>query len=129
MKGNFHVRFLEGGTGGNTGPLLDRTVAGKKVAHRFRLTTGGVMGFAGLWSKWKVEGQQALFTCCVITTNANELVRPFHDRMPAILAPSDYSAWFDADTPLADLRALLKPYPAELMDVSAASAAGEQPQE
>jgi putative SOS response-associated peptidase YedK len=79
------------------------------------------MGFAGLWSKWKVEGQQPLFTCCVITTAANDLVKPFHDRMPAILAPTDYATWFDHDLPLERVHALLKPYPAELMEVSAAS--------
>lgn len=67
------------------------------------------------------EGGKKLITCCVLTTAANELVRPFHDRMPAILAPGDYAKWFDADTPLADLHALLKPYPAELMAVSEAN--------
>lgn len=98
-----------------------RTEGKQKVPHRFRLASGGAMGFAGLWSKWKVEGQAALFTCCVITAAANELVRPFHDRMPAILAPEDYAMWFDAETPLKEAHALLKSYPAELMVESAAS--------
>ena len=40
------------------------------MPRRFRLVSGGLLGFAGLWSKWTVEGQQALFTCCVITTVA-----------------------------------------------------------
>ena len=93
----------------------------QKVPHRFHLASGGVMGFAGLWSKWKVEGRPALFTCCVITTAANDLVRPFHDRMPAVLSPGDYEKWFDPDTPLKELHALLKPYPAEAMAESAAS--------
>jgi putative SOS response-associated peptidase YedK len=30
-----------------------------------------------------------LFTCCIITTAANDLVQPYHDRMPAILRPED----------------------------------------
>jgi putative SOS response-associated peptidase YedK len=92
------------------------------VPHRFRLASGAVMGFAGLWSVWNGgEGTKRLFTCCVITTAANELVKPFHDRMPAILAPDEYETWFDNDTPLKELHALLKPYPEELMEVSAAS--------
>jgi len=97
-----------------------RTLGGKKVPHRFRLAFG-VMGFAGLWSVWSGEEGKKLFTCCVITTTANELVRPFHDCMPAILAPEDYAKWFDGETPLKELHALLKPYPAELMEVSEAS--------
>jgi putative SOS response-associated peptidase YedK len=40
--------------------------------------------------------------------------------MPAILAPGDYAKWFDAETSLADLHALLKPYPADLMAASEA---------
>lgn len=98
-----------------------RGVGKEKVPHRFRLTSGGVMGFAGLWSVWTTPEEKKLITCCVITTAANELVRPFHDRMPAILAPDDYAKWFDADTELKELHALLKPYPAELMQVSEAS--------
>lgn len=99
-----------------------RTVGSKKVPHRFRLASGGVMGFAGLWSVWRGgEGDKKLITCCVITTAANELVRPFHDRMPAILAPGDYAKWFDADTSLAHLHALLNPYPAALMAASEAN--------
>lgn len=44
-----------------------------------------------------------------------------HDRMPATLSPDDYAKWFDAETELTNLHALLKPYPAELMAVSEAS--------
>jgi putative SOS response-associated peptidase YedK len=96
-------------------------VGTKKVPHHFRLRTGGVLGFAGLWSTWRVEGEKPLFTCCVITVPANDLVQPLHDRMPAILDPADYQTWFDWDTPLVDLKALLKPYPAELMQVGEAN--------
>jgi putative SOS response-associated peptidase YedK len=98
-----------------------RTEGGRKRPHRFRLASGGVMGFAGLWSRWEVEGEPKLLTCCVITTVANDVVRPFHDRMPAVLKPEDYEQWLDADAPLKEVHALLKPYPAELMEVSAAS--------
>ncbi len=98
-----------------------RTEGGRKRPHRFRLASGSVMGFAGLWSVWEVEDSPRLFTCCVITTKSNALVGPFHDRMPAILAPEDYEAWLDTDAPLKESHALLKPYPAELMEVSEAS--------
>lgn len=41
--------------------------------------------------------------------------------MPAILAPGDYAKWFDTETALKELNALLKPYPADLMVVSEAN--------
>ena len=47
---------------------------------------------AGLWECWD-GGDGPLETCTIITTEANELMRPIHDRMPVILAANDYSAW------------------------------------
>jgi putative SOS response-associated peptidase YedK len=52
----------------------------------------------------------------IITTEANDLMRPLHDRMPAILRESDYEAWLaPQDQAPAALQALLAPYPAEEM--------------
>jgi putative SOS response-associated peptidase YedK len=47
-----------------------------------------------------------------------------HDRMPAILAPEEYAAWFDAETPLKEAHELLKPHPAELMTAQHPTPAG-----
>ncbi len=98
-------------------------VEGKmKLPLRFHLASGGVMGFAALWSKWRGDPEKpAIFTCCVITTAANELVSPYHDRMPAVLAPSEYALWLDHSAPEEDVHTLLKPFPAELMAASAAN--------
>ena len=53
---------------------------------------GVAFGIAGLWENWKdpVSGEW-IRTFAVITTDANELVADIHDRMPAILAPGDYT--------------------------------------
>ncbi len=56
------------------------------------------------------------FTCCLITTAANDVVKPFHDRMPAILSPDDYATWLDAGSTPKAAHALLRPYPADLME-------------
>jgi putative SOS response-associated peptidase YedK len=93
----------------------------RKIPVRFHLRAGGVMAFAGLWSVWTGPDTKHLFTCCVLTTTANELVRPLHERMPAILAPEEYAAWLDPDTPATELRTLLKTYPADLMAASDAN--------
>ena len=56
---------------------------------------------------------EAVETCTIITTNANELVGQLHDRMPLIIQPSDYGSWLHASNPKAE--ALLKPFPSDLM--------------
>ena len=53
-------------------------------------------------------------TFAIITTNANELVADIHDRMPAILAPSDYARWLGDEPDPSDL---MRPHPAELMRI------------
>lgn len=58
--------------------------------------------FAGLWERWR-GGDGELETCTIITTEANELLRPLHDRMPVILAPRDYGEWL---APVANPEAL-----------------------
>ena len=58
---------------------------------------------------------------------ANDVVRPYHDRMPAILAPDDYAAWLDADTDLKAAHKLLRPYPADLMEAVEASSLVNSP--
>jgi putative SOS response-associated peptidase YedK len=83
------------------------------------LKDGELFAFAGLWESWKgPEG--VVETCSIITTDANELVRPLHDRMPVILATRDYDKWLDAgiEDP-AQLEPLLKPYPASEMALRA----------
>jgi putative SOS response-associated peptidase YedK len=69
----------------------------------------------------------------VITTEANELVRPVHDRMPAILGPSNHGVWLDPKNTDTGLLPLLAPWPAEEMTAAPAnpvvnSARNEGPQ-
>jgi putative SOS response-associated peptidase YedK len=80
----------------------------------FSLAGGGLMAFAGLWEVW-TDGTRKVITCCLITTDPNELVRDYHDRMPAVLPADDYRRWLDNDTPPQELKAMLRPFPAEVM--------------
>jgi putative SOS response-associated peptidase YedK len=53
-------------------------------------------------------------SCTIITTDANKVIRPIHDRMPMILGPADYDTWLDSE--LRDpgrLQPLLWPCPSE----------------
>ena len=87
----------------------------KRVRH-FALKSGGPFAFAGLWDVWRGDGKP-LLTGCLITTHANDLVRPIHDRMPVIVPPGSYGEWLDPGTTEARLVSLLKPYPADEMRV------------
>jgi putative SOS response-associated peptidase YedK len=55
---------------------------------------------------------ESVEACTIVRTEANELVRPMHDRMPVILLPADFDIWIDPRTPKERLQALLQPYPA-----------------
>jgi putative SOS response-associated peptidase YedK len=74
------------------------------------------MAFAGLWERWRSPEVYDVESCSIIVTEANDLVRPIHDRMPAILAPADWAAWMDPNAKdLMPLQGILKPFPAEAM--------------
>jgi putative SOS response-associated peptidase YedK len=61
--------------------------------------------FAGIWERWKREGE-GIESCAIITTDANDLMKPLHDRMPVIIPPEEYDRWLaEPDT------GLLQPYP------------------
>jgi putative SOS response-associated peptidase YedK len=73
-------------------------------------------GFAGLWDTWSSADGKEIKTCTIITTEANELLNPIHDRMPVILKKEDEAMRLDPTIQdPAKLLPLLKPYPAEDM--------------
>jgi putative SOS response-associated peptidase YedK len=71
-----------------------------------------VMAVAGLWERWAGAADAPIESCTLLTTEANELIAPMHDRMPVIVAPENYELWLNApEEDLAVLRPLLAPYP------------------
>jgi putative SOS response-associated peptidase YedK len=90
--------------------------AGKKQPWLFRLRGGEPFAFAGLWEHWEKGGGEPLETCTVLTTEANDIVRPVHGRMPVILPESAYAAWLDPGVKAPGvLLELLQPFPAAEM--------------
>lgn len=73
--------------------------------------------FAGLWEVWREsEDAEPLRTCTIITTTANDLLRPIHDRMPVVLPPERWEEWLDpSNQDLEGLRGLLSPAPNDLL--------------
>lgn len=71
-----------------------------------------LFAFAGLYDRWHAEQADELRSYTIITTEANPLVRPIHNRMPAVLQREDYPQWLSSDpVPAEALLALLDPCP------------------
>ena len=89
----------------------------KKMPLYYYLKSGRPFGFAGLYETWISPDKKEINTCVIITTAANELIAPVHDRMPVILSHDQEKVWLDsAVVDLSDLKSILKPYPAEEMN-------------
>lgn len=65
----------------------------KKIPIYIQHTERALFAFAGLWESWKTADDAWLQTCAILTTDANEKVRPIHHRMTVILEPEDYALW------------------------------------
>ena len=92
-------------------------VAGYKQPHFIRPVGGeALFGFGGLLEHWEgPEGQ--VLTFAILTTAANDLMRPIHDRMPVIVRPEDYADWLDPGVTDANLlRQLAGEYPPAAME-------------
>jgi putative SOS response-associated peptidase YedK len=90
---------------------------GGKQPFYIRLRDGRPFAFAGLWEHWEGQDGSVIESCTLLTTEPNELIRPLHNRMPAILQPKDYGLWLDLAVEDARLlQPLLRPYPPEAMD-------------
>jgi putative SOS response-associated peptidase YedK len=89
---------------------------GRKQPYYIRRPDGKPFAFAGLWESWEGPGQAAVESCAILTTSANELLLPIHDRMPVIVSPADYDLWLSPEVrDPAELARLFRPCPPEEM--------------
>jgi len=93
-----------------------RELEGKrqKAPYVIRHRDGSPLAFAGLWEVWHDAEDQPLRTCLIITTEANRLLAPIHDRMPVVLPPDAWDEWLDPENQdVSRLQKLLVPAPAK----------------
>ena len=83
----------------------------KKQPYYFSLVSGKPFAFAGLFDLWKGPDGSIIESCAIITTEANDVVSPVHNRMPVILSdPADWSIWLSAESGNEDqIKKLLRP--------------------
>ncbi len=77
-----------------------------------------LMALAGLWESWRSPAGERLRSFAIVTTAANALLAPVHDRMPVILGPQSWPLWLgEAAADAERLKTLLTPYPADEMAI------------
>lgn len=86
-----------------------------KQPYYFRVGSGELFAFAGLWEHWQDGNGTEINSCTIVTTSPNELMAEIHDRMPVILHAEDYDRWLDANSNSSDLQPLLRPFEADRM--------------
>ena len=86
---------------------------GRKQPVLIAMKDGSVFAFAGLYERWLTGDGEPLDSCTILTTDANDLLRAVHDRMPVIVPADQYARWLDPaqDGP----QALVAPYPSDAM--------------
>lgn len=91
---------------------------GPKQPYRvYRDPTGddaAAFAMAGLWERWEGENGDSIDSVTILTTDANELVAPIHDRMPVVLPRDEESRWLTVDPD--ERRTLCQPYAGDDLD-------------
>ena len=91
------------------------------MSYEFEKSEDIPVAFAGLVERWE-KGETPVDSCSIITTDANKLMAPLHDRMPVILSRDDFALWLDPEFQAVDhLQGLLKPYDAAKMKATPVS--------
>jgi putative SOS response-associated peptidase YedK len=91
-------------------------VNGKKQPWYIKGHEDQRLSLAGLWEHWQSEDGSENHTRAIITTSANELMTPIHDRMPLIIGKEYIAAWLDLNTRLDDVAHLLRPCASEMLE-------------
>ncbi|MEW6237919.1 MAG: SOS response-associated peptidase [Candidatus Omnitrophota bacterium] len=93
---------------------------GEKQPYFIRLKGEQTFAFAGIWERWQGTPEAPVESCAILTTAANNLIQPLHERMPVILPPEDYGAWLDPENQKAEnIQPMFRPYPANAMEALA----------
>ncbi len=108
-----------------------RREGNRKVPMWIHLKKREPFAFAGLWDCWlDRDNDSELYTFTIITTQANALLRPIHNRMPVIYDKEMGRQWLEesfGDQPMI-LAAVLQPLPSDLMEAHEVSTLVNSPE-
>ena len=94
-----------------------QAAGGRKRPFYVHAKSGEPLAFAGLWETWMGPNGEKLDTAAIVTTRANKLLEPIHDRMPVVIAPEAFELWLNGDkVDAATAAALIAPAPEDLLE-------------
>lgn len=94
-----------------------KRVGKDKTPMRIMTKNGKIFAMAGIWNTFTRPDGVKIHTCAIVTTSANKLIGEIHDRMPVILNEVDQKTWINPGSSTASLKALMKSYPEEEIEV------------
>jgi putative SOS response-associated peptidase YedK len=88
----------------------ERSSDGRRQAWFIHHRDRSPLALAGLWDVWRAPTGELVRTCAVLTTAANRMMAPVHDRMPVLIDAAGWGDWLDRDNQdVAVLAGLLLP--------------------
>lgn len=82
-----------------------------KQPYYIKRQDDNLLAIAALWESWQsADGVETIQSCCLITTYANEILSPIHDRMPVILGKKAQALWLNPKTSAGEASNLLTPF-------------------
>ena len=76
--------------------------------YRIRKVNYETFWLGGIWSKWTSEDGAELESCCILTTEPNEIVKPLHRRMPVVVPDGYEELWTEQVKDAYELKGLLQ---------------------
>ncbi|GAB2486352.1 SOS response-associated peptidase [Alkalibacterium psychrotolerans] len=87
----------------------------KKDKKLIRVENLPVFSMAGVCERYTDDYGHSYLTYAILTTDANDQMKPIHDRMPVILNPEDEKEYLDLEADVAVVQKLLRPTEKELI--------------
>ncbi|MFW9959199.1 MAG: SOS response-associated peptidase [Candidatus Odinarchaeota archaeon] len=88
-----------------------------KTPMLIRMKSQDTFAMAGLYEYWKMKSGKTLESCAIVTTAANDFMKPIHDRMPVILRPENEDKWLDSELQdVQEITHLLNPIDTDLLE-------------
>ena len=85
-----------------------------RTPHYVQMKSGEPFALAGIWERWQSPDGSEILSSAIITTDANGIIAPIHNRMPVIVSPDDYERWLTPGQPQnGHLDDVLIPFPNE----------------
>ena len=75
--------------------------------YRIRKENFETFWLGGIWSKWRSPDGAEIESCCVLTTEPNDLIKPLHHRMPVVVPNGYEEQWTEQVKDPCELKGLL----------------------